>query len=257
MYKRTLSLAILFAAFAVAVPAEAIVPPPVTTPPATVPTSSSSSSSVSGSDSSSAAVSTSASESSAASNSVSNSSSTSAGGNAAQKQGQQQQQGQAATLNNSDNSRSGYYVLPGPVWTPPMAKVDCPTPKIENRSLAVGWGLFSIARGDTITDDCMGYLLHNTLIDQCQYASAKQVRDEMIKKLYPGFNPTKPNERLIDYTPDECASAKRLQAFGPPPPAPVTNNYITNTTTPPPACPPAPVKRRVVGGAKPKNTCGK
>lgn len=248
MYKRILSFAFLLAVLAF--PAQAIVPPPVTTPPAAVPSTSSSDS-----DSSSSSSSISGAAAGAAAGAVATGGDASAtGGNAAQKQ----QQGQSVSMSSNDNSRAGYYVLPGPVWTPPMAKVDCPTPKIENRSLAVGWGLFSIARGDTITDDCMGYTLHNVMIDQCQYASAKQLRDAMVQKLYPGFTPSKASASIIDYTPDECASAKRLQAFGPPPPAPVTNNYITNTTAPPAACPaPPPVKRRVVGGAKPKNTCGK
>lgn len=223
--------------------------PPVTTPPATVPSTSSS-------DSDSSSVSHSGAVAGAAAGASAAGGAGGSGGDGGDaKQGQKQ--GQSATLNNNDNSRSGYYVLPGPVWTPPMAKVDCPTPKIENRSLAVGWGLFSIARGDTVTDDCYDFTYVNGLIEQCQYEQAFHYRTAMGKKRYPDLPVPKKPAGTIDYGPDECAAAKRLQAFGPTPPAPVTNNYITHTTTPPAVCPTTPVKRRVVGGAKPKNACGK
>lgn len=141
-------------------------------------------------------------------------------------------QGQGQSLSDTSHTDSRMYVLPGPAWTPPMSGVTCPTPTIENRNFSAGFGLITLARGDTRTDDCVDFTLLAGLIEQCQFADAKQFRDGMLVKRQPAFKPSPAGDRVVNYDPDACASARRLQAFGPPP---ITQTYVTHNY--PPAAP--------------------
>lgn len=170
--------------------------------------------------------------------------------NAQQAQGQQQGQGQGqsqsstgGTMSDSSSSRFNAYALPAPVFTPPMARVECPTPRIENRAFSVGWGFVSAARGDTTTDDCTAIALRNAYVEQCQYASAKQVQDLLTAKVLPGFKSS--TVVYLDLTQGECTALK-----APPlPPAPPQIIYVPAAAAPaasaPPPAPPV-VRKKVV-----------
>lgn len=172
-----------------------------------------------------------------------------AAANAQQAQGQQQGQGQGqsqsstgGTMSDSSSSRFNAYALPAPVFTPPMARVECPTPRIENRAISVGWGFVSAARGDTTTDDCTAIALRNAYVEQCQYASAKQVQDLLTAKVLPGFKSS--TVVYLDLTQGECTALK-----APPlPPAPPQIIYVPAPTAPAASATPAPavVKKKVV-----------
>lgn len=221
----------LLASFALR--AEAVVPP--SSPPATVPPVSSDSSSAASAGSVAGAA---------------------AGASSDQKQGQGQgqRQGQTATggtLTDSSSFRSNFYALPAPAYTPPMAKVDCPAPRIENDAVSIGWGLFSAARGRTTSDDCVLLTLSNAYIEQCQYLRAQEVRDAMVAIKLPGVTLSKGDERLINLSSEKCKALSM-------PPAPVTNNYYNDYSVhqPAAACPvPSKAKptKRVV--KKPVKTC--
>lgn len=164
-----------------------------------------------------------------------------AGASASAQQGQQQGQGQdqgqqqtGGTLSDSSSSSSRMYVLPSPVFTPPMAAVQCPTPRIENRALSIGWGFLSVARGDTITDDCTAIAMRNAYVEQCQYASAKQVQDLLSARALPGFKAS--GTVYLDLTRAEC------DALRAPPPAPTEVRYITILPTPDVKLHPVPAK---------------
>lgn len=121
-----------------------------------------------------------------------------------------------------------------------MAAVQCPTPRIENRALSVGWGFLSVARGDTTTDDCTAITMRNAYIEQCQYASAKQAQDLLTARALPGFKAS--GTVYLDLTRAECDALKA------PPPAPAEVRYVTILPTPEvklPQVPAKPAKKRV------------
>lgn len=224
-------LCCVFAALCVSVSGRALaITPPSDPPPAVTPTSTSSS----------AAVATSA-------------------ATAQQAQGQQQQQGQGqgqsqsftgGTMSDSSSSRFSAYALPAPAFTPPMARVECPTPRIENRAISVGWGFVSAARGDTTTDDCTAIALRNAYVEQCQYASAKQVQDLLTARVLPGFKSS--TVVYLDLTQGECTALKAPPLA----PAPPQIIYVPAAAAPAASAPPAPVvvrkkvvKRRAVAPA--------
>jgi len=157
-------------------------------------------------------------------------------------------QGQGQTLSDQSQTDSRMYVLPGPVWTPPMARVECPTPTIANRSYSLGWGAVSMARGDTSTDDCVLITMMNAYIDACQYDRAQQVRDGLVAKRLPDFKPKA--VEFVDLMKKECDALK-----APPPAPPVEVRYVTVT---PPAATPAPpeaVKPLAVERKKLRQVC--
>lgn len=150
-----------------------------------------------------------------------------AGSDASARQGQQQgqQQGQAQQANSgasisqgSDSFRSSLWVLPAPVFTPPMAAIDCPAGvKITNEAAAIGWNFASVARGSTDNSDCVLIAVRNAYVEQCQYGSAKQVQDGIASKHLAGFERSK--TVYLDLTHKECSDLRA-------PPVTVRTEYV-------------------------------
>ncbi len=116
------------------------------------------------------------------------------------------------------------YVLPAPVFTPPMAAVECPAGvKISNEAVALGWNFVSAARGSTDNSDCVLIVIRNAYVEQCQYASAKQVQDGIASKHLAGFERSK--TVYLDLTQAECTAFKA-------PPVTVRTEYITIAPAP-------------------------
>jgi hypothetical protein len=133
---------------------------------------------------------------------------------AAQHQGQHQGQqqnavgiGQGGNVSDASSFSSHMYVLPAPVFTPPMAAVDCPAGvSITNDAASIGWNFASVAHGRTDNSDCVLIALRNAYVEQCQYASAKQVQDLLTAKLLPGFKSS--GTAYLDLTRAECDALK-------------------------------------------------
>lgn len=144
------------------------------------------------------------------------------GASAAARQRQQQQQAQSAEANNSNSlggDSSRLYVLPSPVFTPPMAAVACPGGvDITNEAVSLGWNAVSAARGHTDNSACVLITLRNAYVEQCQYASAKQVQDLLTAKHLPAFKSS--STVYLDLTHQECAAFKA-------PPVTVRTEYVT------------------------------
>lgn len=153
--------------------------------------------------------------------------------------------GGGGSVSSGDNN---LFVLPSPVFTPPMARVDCPAGvDITNEAFSLGWSAVSAARGHTDNSACVLITLRNSYVDQCQYASAKQVQDLLTAKLLPGFKSS--GTRYIDLTTTECAALKAppmpvvvppAPVVAPPAPAPASAPAITPAVAPkklnPPKC---------------------
>lgn len=125
---------------------------------------------------------------------------------------QQQQQGQESTLVNEGDSnrysaRSLALFLPPPVFTPPMAKVDCAGAMITQDAMSILWSGFSKASAKTDSSDCTLINIRNAKVETCQYASAKKIEDLLVRKHLPDFEPETvfKGDRFIDYTPEQCA----------------------------------------------------
>jgi hypothetical protein len=115
----------------------------------------------------------------------------------------------------TSNSDSNLYVLPAPVFVPPMAALPCPAAQIEQEAVAGGWNFFSFSKGRTDTRDCTAIIVINSLIDRCQYGRAQQALDLLAVRALPGFQVAAAG--YPDLTPKECAMVKAPPA----PPAPV------------------------------------
>ena len=143
--------------------------------------------------------------------SVGPTSSTSAGGSAeqSQSQGLTNMSPSTSSINDlsSSTARSLSLFLPPPVFTPPMAKIDCASAHIKQSADAQLWSGFSQARAETDPTDCTLIQLRNAKVETCQYASAKQIEDLMVAKHLKGF---KPNADVVftDYSEKECAVLK-------------------------------------------------
>lgn len=127
--------------------------------------------------------------------------------------------GATITDSSSTMSRNSLYVLPAPVFVPPMAKVECPSPTIRQSAFAIGWNFLSVSDSSTDTDSCTAITLYNAYVARCMYASAKQVQDLLAAKvLGAGFKPS--DAFYLDLTAAECAALTG--------PAPVHNHtHIT------------------------------
>jgi hypothetical protein len=115
----------------------------------------------------------------------------------------------------TSNSDSNLYVLPAPVFLPPMAALPCPAAQVEQEAVAGGWNFFSFSKGRTDTRDCTAIIVINSLIDRCQYGRAQQALDLLAVRALPGFQVAAVG--YPDLTPKECAMVKAPPA----PPAPV------------------------------------
>ena len=201
-----------------------------------------------------------------ATNSSTSSASSTSGSSATADQRQKQQQAQAqqnrqdqqsstGDMNSASSDKSLFLALPAPVFTPPMAAVQCPVGvEITTEAAAAFWNGFSKASGHTDNADCVVIHLTNSLIEQCQYFSAKQAQDLHLQKKLPGFAPSK--NPYLDLTPQECASVKRL-ALLPPPTPQTTVMYLPLPEVKLPT-PPKPAAKRISGACRPAaaNSCG-
>lgn len=145
------------------------------------------------------------------SSSVGPTSSTSAGGNSQQSQGLTNTSPSTSAITDTSTStstaRSLALFIPPPVFTPPMAKIDCPIAHIKQTADAQLWSGFSQARAETDPTDCTLIQLRNAKVETCQYATAKQIEDLMVAKHLKDF---KPNDgvKFTDYNEKDCAVLK-------------------------------------------------
>ncbi len=144
--------------------------------------------------------------------------------------------GDISTSLNGDTSDYNAWsiVLPPLAFTPPMAAVVGCAPQIVQKTVGIGFGLFSQADGVTDVSNCTLMALRNVKVDSCQYGSAQQIEDLLTKKLLPEYVPSA--IRFPDLTPTQCHALKT------PVPPPQVVNYIA----PPPVVPPVVVPPVVV-----------
>jgi hypothetical protein len=131
----------------------------------------------------------------------------------------------------SVQSRSGdLWVLPAPVFVPPMAALPCPAAQVDQQAIGLGWNFFSHSTGKTDTRDCTAIIVINSLIERCQYGRAQQALDLLAVRALPGFE-TKPAPYL-DLEPSACAAIKM--------PVQATAAPVNLIAAEPRACEPAP-----------------
>src|SRR5690606_34389192 len=70
-----------------------------------------------------------------------------------------------------DSSRSSAWslFLPPPVFTPPMAPVQCPSATITQDATSFVMGVYSDANAKTDTSDCTLIQVRNAKVEACQY----------------------------------------------------------------------------------------
>ena len=132
---------------------------------------------------------------------------------AAQATAQQRQQ-QSSSMSNAspssaamdDHSSSSFKALalslPTAAFTPPMPIDASDCTNTTQRADAQLWNGFSQASAARSTDTCTLIKLHNAYLAECQYASAKQVKDLLTAKLLPGFKPA--DRPAFDMSENEC-----------------------------------------------------
>lgn len=133
--------------------------------------------------------------------------STSAGGSAQQSLLNTSPSSSTLTDASTSVSRSLSLFLPPPVFTPPMAKIDCPSAHITQTADAQLWSGFSQARAETDPTDCTLIQLRNAKVETCQYATAKQIEDLMLAKHLKNFK-ANVDVKFTDYDDKDCAVLK-------------------------------------------------
>lgn len=163
----------------------------------------------------------------------------------------------------SVSSRAWSLFAQPPAFTPPMAPIAGCAPVITQEATS-GWlivGGASKATGKTDPTDCTLIALRNAKVEQCQYASAKQIEDMLTAKLLPGFKPSA--VEFADLAPAACAALKAPQkpepevryvsAF----PAPASAPVASACEKAPEPAKPAPKAAKVAKAAPKKGgTCG-
>lgn len=139
---------------------------------------------------------------------------------------------------------SNLWVMPAPVFTPPMITISCPQAAVNQEAFAVGWNFLSYAKSNIDPMECTLIQIRNAKVETCQYASAKQIEDMMVKRRLPDYVPNP--VVMDDYTPAEC---KLLLA---PPKSVPPVLYIPPVQAP--VCP-APVVKPKAKAAAPKKVC--
>lgn len=160
----------------------------------------------------------------------------------------------------SVTSRAWSLFAQPPAFTPPMAPITGCAPLVTQEATS-GWlivGGLSTASGKTDPTDCTLVALRNAKVDQCQYASAKQIEDLLTAKLLPGFKPSAA-DGFADLDARACAALKA-------PPKPEAEVRYVAAFQPPASAPaacekapePAKPKAAKVAKAAPKKvgTCG-
>lgn len=149
----------------------------------------------------------------------------------------------------NDNSSSSFRALavslPTAVFTPPLPMSDGNCTNVDQDAGAVGWNFASKASAHQSTDHCVLIKLHNSYLAECQYASAKQIKDLLTAKLLPGFKAT--DNGMVDLATDACRAL-----LAPVPPTPPTVVNVLQAL--PPSCPAPVVAHR--GAVKPRKVVG-
>lgn len=158
---------------------------------------------------------------------------------ASQGQHQGQGQGQSQSVTGSGNSdvtvgltegntsssyRNNMWVLPAPVFTPPLPMIQsCPGANVDQHSTAFGWSFVSHARATINTDNCTAITLYNSYVSTCKYRSAQQVLDLLTRKILPGFE--RSDVVLMDLSKTDCDALLIPVRIQPPP------SYIQTVVT--------------------------
>lgn len=128
--------------------------------------------------------------------------------------------------NSTDQSQSSFKALaislPTPVFTPPLPMSTCPQANVDQSAVAVGFGLFSHAKGSVNTDNCTAIIIYNSFLAQCKYESAQQVLNMLTVKVLPDWKAQ--NTVNIDLTTKECVEL--LKPIPPANPVKTVDNYI-------------------------------
>ncbi len=126
-----------------------------------------------------------------------------------------------------------------------MPIAACPQANVEQSAMAVGWNFYSQAHGTVNTDNCTAIVIYNAMLAQCQFESARRVRDALTNKVLPDYVST--GKQLVDLTPEEC----RALTMPLPPAAPVVFQSVPSVAAAPLVCPaPEVVKRAKARGWK-------
>lgn len=154
--------------------------------------------------------------------------------------------GSVGNDNSATSVRAYAIALPAPASTPalPMA---CPHSEITQSSRSIGWGFVSWADGHTDPRDCTLITLHNGMIQECQFASAAQLKAQLVRRYLPDFHDSA--AILIDMTPGECTVFRN--PLPPAPKLPEIREVYVPFTAPAPAC----VAVRSVHKRKPVPSC--
>ncbi len=153
-----------------------------------------------------------------------------------------------------DVARSWSLFLPPPAFTPPMAPVEgCAAEVTQEAGAVTLLGSKASSRSDPSV--CHLLTLRNLKVQQCQYASAKQIEDLLVARMLPGFVAS-PQADYLDLPRTACAM---LSTPAPAEPAKPVNLIYSLAepaaaqaapgATQPGACPPA---ERAAPGAKAK-----
>lgn len=216
------------------------------------------------------------------------------------KQGQKQGQGQSQTstsgatsgsssgaaagasagsdvkVDSSDNSmyntRSWSLGLPPIAYTPPMQVVPgCTYAQQGQSATGVLFGVFSHADSKYDTSDCFLIDRRNSLVQQCQYASARDIDNLLIAKYLSKYRykltvnedgSVSKDAPVFNLSASDCDAEKRLVALQsqPQPQQPVVNYYTTYTTVHETNACSVPTKakpKKKVVAAKPTSPCTK
>lgn len=148
----------------------------------------------------------------------------------------------------NDNSSSSFRALalslPTAVFTPPLPMDTSECAETVQSAGGLFWNGFTKADAARTTDKCTIIRLHNAYLDECQYASAKQVKDRLMVKLLPDFVPS--TRVALDLTEGECAKLKL------PLPSAIPGDRINFIVDAPPAVCAMPIKSPVKAKRKVK-----
>lgn len=122
----------------------------------------------------------------------------------------------------TDNSRSGVYVLPPPVWTSVPAAAGC----IATHSIAGSFllGVVSGSKTSQASDPaCVGIIMAKAAYDHCHFESEQMIMARVYETVFPGSPalPVVPGAR--NHTLAECEDMKRPRLVMTPTIAPVVH----------------------------------
>lgn len=143
--------------------------------------------------------------------------------------------GSSSGVTDQSRSDSRMYVLPAPVFTPPLAPVACPSARQDQMAVGILFNAFSYASSTSDSSDCTLIQMSNAMVEQCQYESARLLRERIVVKYLPDFKMAGSVVPTLDLSAEECRMLK-----APPVPAPVVS-YVTG-----PSCEPQKIAKKDV-----------